>query len=88
MRRYHGTVNLDETRVGRDASRIADEVIAHLTGLVGADVRVTLERGPAPEWRPRACGSDGDRELPHVEVFHPRVRIGVGKGRASVPARA
>ena len=26
-----------------DASRIGDEVIAHLTGLVGADVRVTLE---------------------------------------------
>jgi hypothetical protein len=34
---------LDPTRVGRDASRIADEVIAHLSGLVGADVRVTLE---------------------------------------------
>ena len=31
------------TRVGRDASRIADEVIAHLTGLVGANVTVTLE---------------------------------------------
>ena len=31
------------TRVGRDASRIADEVIAHLAGLVGAEVTVTLE---------------------------------------------
>ena len=30
-------------RVGRDASRIADEVIAHLSGLVGAKVTVTLE---------------------------------------------
>src|SRR5208283_2154047 len=28
---------------GRDASRVADEVIAHLTGLVGASVSVTLE---------------------------------------------
>ena len=27
----------------RDASRIADEVIAHLAGLVGATVKVTLE---------------------------------------------
>jgi hypothetical protein len=36
-------VKLDETRVGRDAGRIADEVIAHLVGLVGADVTVTLE---------------------------------------------
>jgi len=42
-RRFHGTVPLDPARVGRDAGRIAEEVIAHLTGLVGADVRVTLE---------------------------------------------
>jgi len=42
-KRFHGTVNLDATRVGRDASRIADEVIAHLSGLVGANVSVTLE---------------------------------------------
>ena len=42
-RRFHGTVSLDTTRVGRDAGRIADEVIAHLAGLVGANVHVTLE---------------------------------------------
>ena len=42
-RRFHGSVELDSTRVGRDASRIADEVISHLSGLVGAVVRVTLE---------------------------------------------
>jgi hypothetical protein len=42
-RRYHGTVSLDPTRVGRDAGRIADEVIAHLAGLVGSTVTVTLE---------------------------------------------
>ena len=42
-KRFHGTVTLDPTRVGRDASRIADEVIAHLSGLVGAKVTVTLE---------------------------------------------
>jgi ethanolamine utilization microcompartment shell protein EutL len=36
-------VLLDPARVGRDASRIADEVIAHLAGQVGADVTVTLE---------------------------------------------
>lgn len=34
---------LDPTRAGRDASRVADEVIAHLVGLVGANVKVTLE---------------------------------------------
>jgi hypothetical protein len=42
-RRFYGTVLLDPARVGRDASRIADEVIAHLAGQVGADVTVTLE---------------------------------------------
>lgn len=41
--RYHGTVVLDSSRVGRDAGRIADEVIAHLAGMVGSDVVVTLE---------------------------------------------
>jgi hypothetical protein len=42
-RRFHGTVTLDPTRVGRDAGRIADEVIAHLAGLVGSSVTVMLE---------------------------------------------
>lgn len=42
-RRFHGTVALDPTRVGRDAGRIADEVISHLAGLVGSRVSVTLE---------------------------------------------
>jgi hypothetical protein len=41
--RYHGTVALDPARVGRDAGRIADEVVTHLVGLVGSSVRVTLE---------------------------------------------
>jgi hypothetical protein len=41
--RFHGTVVLEPTRVGRDAGRIAEEVIAHLSGLVGAMVTVTLE---------------------------------------------
>ena len=41
--RYYGSVVLDAARVGRDAGKIADEVIAHLSGLIGAEVRVTLE---------------------------------------------
>ncbi|MDU6725433.1 MAG: DUF499 domain-containing protein, partial [Bradyrhizobium sp.] len=43
LRRFHGSVRVDSTRVGRDASRIADEVIAHLAGQVGAEVIVTIE---------------------------------------------
>jgi len=42
-KRFHGSVTLDPTRVGRDAGRVADEVIAHLAGLVGTGVKVTLE---------------------------------------------
>jgi hypothetical protein len=42
-KRYHGSVTLDAARVGRDAGRIADEVISHLAGLVGSKVKVTLE---------------------------------------------
>ena len=41
--RFHGTVKLDPQRVGRDADEIAREVIAHLVGLVGSNVKVTLE---------------------------------------------
>jgi predicted AAA+ superfamily ATPase len=41
--RFYGSVELDPTRVGRDAGRIAEEVIAHLAGLLGSEVKVTLE---------------------------------------------
>ena len=43
LSRFYGTVSLDPARAGRDASRIADEVIAHLAGLVGSEVKITLE---------------------------------------------
>ncbi len=41
--RFHGSVRLDPTRVGKDAGRVAEEVIAHLVGVRGAEVKVTLE---------------------------------------------
>ena len=41
--RHHGSVRLDLTRVGRDAGAIADAVIAHLSGLMGANVQMTME---------------------------------------------
>ena len=43
LRRFHGSVELDPMRLGRDAGRIADEVISHLAGLVGSDVKIALE---------------------------------------------
>jgi len=42
-KRFHGSVTLDATRMGRDAGQIAEEVISHLSGLVGSTVTVTLE---------------------------------------------
>ena len=63
-KRYHGAVTLDATRAGRDASRIAEEVIAHLAGVVGAKVKVTLEieaeiPGGAPENLVRTVTENG-----------------------------
>ena len=41
--RFHGSVSLDATRLSRDAGKIAEEVVQHLAGLVGAHVEVSLE---------------------------------------------
>jgi hypothetical protein len=41
--RFHGSVKVDPLRLGRDASRIAQEVVQHLTGLVGSKVEITIE---------------------------------------------
>ena len=41
--RFHGTVELDATRTGPDASRVADEAIVHLFGPLATSVTVTLE---------------------------------------------
>ena len=43
LRRFHGSVELNSLRAGRDAGQIAENIIAHLEGLTGARVRVTLE---------------------------------------------
>ena len=43
VRRFHGSVQLDSLQVGKSASKIADEVIKHLSGLDGAEVTLTLE---------------------------------------------
>jgi hypothetical protein len=42
-KRFFGSVVLEPTRVGRDAGRIAEEVIQHLAGLMGSRVEITLE---------------------------------------------
>ncbi len=43
LRRFHGSVALDPTRMTRDAGEVADAVVAHLNGLLGASVQITLE---------------------------------------------
>ena len=42
-RRFHGAAELDTLRVGRDAARIAEEIIQHLSTVLGTSVRITME---------------------------------------------
>jgi hypothetical protein len=63
-KRYHGSVELNPQRVGRDAAAVAEEVLTHLVGLVGAQARVTLEievyiPGGAPDHVVRTVTENG-----------------------------
>ena len=42
-KRFYGAVNLEPIRAGRDAQQVIEEVLQHLTGLLGATVEVTME---------------------------------------------
>jgi hypothetical protein len=42
-RRFYGSVTLDPVRLSRDAGQIAEAIVQHLAGLVGAKVEVRLE---------------------------------------------
>ena len=42
-KRFYGTVNLDSIRAGRDAQRVIEEIVQHLTSLPGANIEVTME---------------------------------------------
>lgn len=41
--RFYATVKLDSSRIGRDAGKIAEEIVQHIALLEGANVEVTLE---------------------------------------------
>lgn len=41
--RFHGVIRLDPTRLNRDFGKVTQEVVANLTGLLGAEVDVTVE---------------------------------------------
>lgn len=43
LKRFYGSATLDPMRVGRDAGKIAEEVITHLSGLKDASVEVHIE---------------------------------------------
>jgi hypothetical protein len=43
LRRFHGSVKLDPARIGRDAGRIAEEVIQHFINVPDCDIEVSLE---------------------------------------------
>ncbi len=52
-RRFHASVTLDPDRVGRDAGKIADEILSHLATLPGARLNVSVEiEADIPEGAP------------------------------------
>jgi hypothetical protein len=42
-RRFYGTVDLDATRLARDASKIAEEIVQHLQSILGSKVGIELQ---------------------------------------------
>lgn len=51
--RFYGSVELDATRLGRDAGKIAEEIVQHLTSLLNSKVEITLEiKAEVPEGVP------------------------------------
>jgi hypothetical protein len=40
---FHGSLQLDSLHVERDADKVAQEIIQHLTSLMGAEVTLTLD---------------------------------------------
>ena len=42
-RRFYGAVELGPVRMSRDAGEVAENVVQHLAGLVGAKVAIKLE---------------------------------------------
>ena len=62
LRRFHGVAPLSPERAGRDAARIAEEVIVHLIA-IGANVKVTLDidadlPDDAGDWLMRTVGEN------------------------------
>jgi hypothetical protein len=52
-RRFHASVTLNPDRVGRDAGKIADEILSHLSVLPSAQLTVTIEiEAEIPEGAP------------------------------------
>ncbi len=52
-KRFYGSVELNPQRVGRDAGKIAEEIVQHLALQPGSTVKVTLEiQAQMPEGAP------------------------------------
>lgn len=53
LTRFHASAEVDPIRLGRDAARIAEEVVQHLSALVGVQIEITLEiQAKLPEGAP------------------------------------
>jgi hypothetical protein len=43
LTRFHGSVELNPVKISGEAGKIAQEVLQHLTSILGSEVKVTLE---------------------------------------------
>ena len=67
-RRFFGTLRLEPERVGRDAGRVAEEIVQHLVMLPAADAEIVLEvQVRVPAGIPGISGSHDYRKL-YAEV--------------------
>ncbi len=87
-------MRLDPTRVGRDANRIADEMIAHFAGQLSAEVTVTIEieatlaDGSADESVRRKGNGGTTRSVPALAVSFGDAELTIlGPAGSSMPRR-
>ena len=86
--RFHRTVQLDAMRAGRNASQIADEVVAQSRRLAASQGhRYPGDRGRDFRRRARERGADRHGEQPDAEVRQPWLRKGLMRVAAAAEVR-
>lgn len=79
-RRFYGIVIVEPSRLSRDAAKVAQEVVAHLDGLVGTDLQVTIETSATIRRLPRPHHEDrrGECRRPALQSEEVRAKLTPG----------